>query len=104
MPSAESDAEINLSLTGDGYDVFSRAKRASELQCPGIVSCANVMAIASRDLVGARRIYSRHDGLMIRWTHHRFALAPSYNAGDGHIFDVVAYKFSEAPESAAGAL
>ncbi|KAJ6929528.1 hypothetical protein NC652_013411 [Populus alba x Populus x berolinensis] len=34
----------------------------------------------------------------------RFALASTYNAGDGHIFDVVAYKFSEAPESAAGAL
>ncbi|KAG6775507.1 hypothetical protein POTOM_018963 [Populus tomentosa] len=34
-------------------------------------------------------------------TDQMFALAPSYNAGDGHIFDVVAYKFSEAPESAA---
>ncbi|KAJ6929529.1 hypothetical protein NC652_013411 [Populus alba x Populus x berolinensis] len=31
----------------------------------------------------------------------KFALASTYNAGDGHIFDVVAYKFSEAPESAA---
>ncbi|KAL9393690.1 hypothetical protein Peur_012975 [Populus x canadensis] len=57
--SAESDAEINLSLTGDGYDVFSRAKRASELQCPGIVSCANAMAIATRDLVN---LASRVDG------------------------------------------
>ncbi|KAG6773656.1 hypothetical protein POTOM_020948 [Populus tomentosa] len=28
----------------------------------------------------------------------RFALASTYNAGDGHIFDVVAYKFSEAPD------
>jgi peroxidase len=34
----------------------------------------------------------------------RFALAPTYNAKDGHIFDVIAYEFSEAPESAAGAL
>jgi len=48
---AERDAEINLSLPGDGYDVFFRAKRALELQCPGFVSCADVMAIATRDLV-----------------------------------------------------
>ncbi|KAJ4830635.1 hypothetical protein Tsubulata_036744 [Turnera subulata] len=48
---AERDAEINLSLPGDGYDVFFRAKRALELQCPDIVSCADVMAIATRDLV-----------------------------------------------------
>lgn len=48
---AERDAEINLSLPGDGYDVFFRAKRAVELQCPGVVSCADVMTITTRDLV-----------------------------------------------------
>ncbi|PON91239.1 Peroxidase [Trema orientale] len=48
---AEREAEINLSLAGDGYDVFFRAKRALELQCPGVVSCADVMAITTRDLV-----------------------------------------------------
>jgi peroxidase len=48
---AKRDAEINLSLPGDGYDVFFRAKRALELQCPGFVSCADVIAIATRDLV-----------------------------------------------------
>ncbi|KAK1296478.1 Peroxidase 41 [Acorus calamus] len=47
---AEREVEINLSLPGDGYDVFFRAKRALELHCPGVVSCADVMAIVTRDL------------------------------------------------------
>ncbi|KAF8378917.1 hypothetical protein HHK36_030266 [Tetracentron sinense] len=48
---AERDAEINESLPGDGFDVFFRSKRALELQCPGAVSCADVITIATRDLV-----------------------------------------------------
>ncbi|KAL3502310.1 hypothetical protein ACH5RR_036759 [Cinchona calisaya] len=67
---AERDADINLSLPGDGYDVFFRAKRALELQCPGVVSCADVMAIVTRDLVnlmGGPRwevLKGRRDGLI----------------------------------------
>ncbi|KAK8337553.1 hypothetical protein V6Z11_A09G197100 [Gossypium hirsutum] len=35
---AERDADINLALPGDAFDVIVRAKTALELSCPGIVS------------------------------------------------------------------
>lgn len=48
---AERDADINLSLSGDGFDVVVRAKTALELSCPKTVSCADILAQATRDLV-----------------------------------------------------
>lgn len=48
---AQRDADINLSLPGDAFDVMTRVKTALELQCPGIVSCADILAEATRDLV-----------------------------------------------------
>ncbi|KAJ7568317.1 hypothetical protein O6H91_01G081000 [Diphasiastrum complanatum] len=48
---AEKDAPDNLSLAGDGFDTVIRAKEAVEAKCPGIVSCADVLALATRDLV-----------------------------------------------------
>ncbi|CAN0924435.1 Peroxidase 63 [Linum grandiflorum] len=49
--SAERDAEINLSLPGDAFDLIVRAKTALELACPNTVSCSDILAVATRDLV-----------------------------------------------------
>ncbi|XP_050270757.1 peroxidase 51-like isoform X4 [Quercus robur] len=48
---AEKDAPDNLSLAGDGFDTVIKAKQAVEQACPGKVSCADILAIAARDVV-----------------------------------------------------
>jgi hypothetical protein len=48
---AEKDAPDNLSLAGDGFDTVTKAKQAVEKACPGIVSCADILALAARDVV-----------------------------------------------------
>ncbi|GLT86386.1 hypothetical protein SLE2022_045280 [Rubroshorea leprosula] len=47
----ERDADINLSLPGDAFDLVTRAKTAIELECPGIVSCSDILAVATRNLI-----------------------------------------------------
>nr|XP_043639571.1 peroxidase 41-like [Erigeron canadensis] len=48
---AERDQDINESLAGDGFDVVTRVKTALEVECPGVVSCSDILAVATRDLI-----------------------------------------------------
>ncbi|KAL3631068.1 Peroxidase 65 [Castilleja foliolosa] len=48
---AERDNHLNVALPGDAFDVVTRAKTRLELACPGMVSCADILAESTRDLI-----------------------------------------------------
>ena len=50
---AEKDHPDNLSLAGDGFDTVIKAKQAldNNPSCKNKVSCADVLALATRDVV-----------------------------------------------------
>ncbi|KAK3165020.1 hypothetical protein QOZ80_1AG0027900 [Eleusine coracana subsp. coracana] len=50
-PKVERDVEENRYLPQDAFDTVEMAKAAVESKCPGIVSCADVLALAARDYV-----------------------------------------------------
>lgn len=54
---AEKDHPDDLSLAGDGFDTVIKAKEAvdSVPQCRNKVSCADILALAARDVVSLVR-------------------------------------------------
>lgn len=71
----ERDEEINHSLPGDAFDVVVRAKTALELACPGVVSCSDILASATRHLIKQvggpfyKILLGRKDGLVSQASH-----------------------------------
>ncbi|XP_077229089.1 peroxidase superfamily protein [Tasmannia lanceolata] len=48
---AEKDAYDNKNLAVEAYDSVKKAKELVESKCPGVVSCADILALAARDFV-----------------------------------------------------
>lgn len=48
---AEKDAEENKDLRMEGFEIVRKAKNLLENKCPGVVSCADILAVSARDFV-----------------------------------------------------
>eukprot|EP00253_Pinus_taeda_P031421 PITA_31421 len=70
---AEKDAPPNVSLRA--FYVLDDAKAKLESVCPQTVSCADILAIAARDVV----VLGRKDGLISRANDTRNLPAPTFN-------------------------
>lgn len=57
-PRVERDMEENRNLPQEAFDTVELAKAAVESKCPGIVSCADVLALAARDYVQLVRTFT----------------------------------------------
>ncbi|KAI3892558.1 hypothetical protein MKX03_021199 [Papaver bracteatum] len=81
---AERDAPINLPLAGDAFDIVEKAKAALEIECPGVVSCSDILAILARDVVARWQgpywmvEKGRRDGLISNATEAQLLIPKSY--------------------------
>ncbi|XP_075667029.1 peroxidase 27-like [Castanea sativa] len=79
---AEKDAVPNLSLRG--FQIIDKVKSALEKACPGVVSCADIVALVARDVVAASKGPSwevetgRRDGIISNLTEALLNLIPPF--------------------------
>ncbi|GMN35855.1 hypothetical protein TIFTF001_005575 [Ficus carica] len=80
---AEKDGPPNISL--HAFYVIDNAKKAIEASCPGVVSCADILALAARDAVALSGgptwevPKGRKDGRISKATETRQLPAPTFN-------------------------
>ncbi|CAI0468137.1 unnamed protein product, partial [Linum tenue] len=76
---AEKDSPPNFTLRG--YGVIDRVKTALEKECPGVVSCADTLAIVARDVTVAVSfvITGRRDGTVSTMSEAFGLIPPSAN-------------------------
>ncbi|KAK9207987.1 hypothetical protein WN944_000337 [Citrus x changshan-huyou] len=94
---SERDADVNLPLPGDAFDLVTRAKTALELQCPGVVSCSDIISVATRNLlvmVGGphyKVLLGRKDSLVSDASHVQGNI-PTTNLSLSQIIDIFGSK------------
>ncbi|KAL5727307.1 peroxidase [Ranunculus cassubicifolius] len=85
---AEKDGPPNISL--HAFYVIDNAKKAIESVCPGVVSCADILALAARDAVTLTGgptwnvPKGRKDGRVSKATETRGLPAPTFNISQLH--------------------